>query len=274
VVAVLSVGVIFYATFVFVETRRRYPMMPLALFRSRNFTGANLLTLFLYAALAGTLFFLPLNLIQVQGYTATAAGGASLPFILIMFLLSRWSGGLVKRYGSRLPLVIGPVIAASGFALFMRPGVDGSYWKTFFPAVVVLGIGMAISVAPLTTTVMNSVKESHAGIASGVNNAVSRTAGLLAIAVLGLIMFHAFNACLDRRLDQIAVPAEARQALNAERIKLAAAEIPADANEETRAALKRAINECFVSGFRRVMLVGAVLALTSSLIAWLLIRSR
>jgi len=274
VVAVLSVGVIFYATFVFVETRRRYPMMPLALFRSRNFTGANLLTLFLYAALAGTLFFLPLNLIQVQGYTATAAGGASLPFILIMFLLSRWSGGLVKRYGSRLPLVIGPVIAASGFALFMRPGVDGSYWKAFFPAVVVLGIGMAISVAPLTTTVMNSVKESHAGIASGVNNAVSRTAGLLAIAVLGLIMFHAFNACLDRRLDQIAVPAEARQALNAERIKLAAAEIPADANEETRAALKRAINECFVSGFRRVMLVGAVLALTSSLIAWLLIRSR
>ena len=272
VIASLAGGVIVLGTFIFVEARKRHPMMPLTLFRSRNFTGANLLTLFLYAALAGTLFFLPLNLIQVQGYTPTAAGAASLPFILIMFLLSRWSGGLVKHYGSRLPLIVGPIIAAAGFALFVLSGVNGSYWKTFLPAVIVLGLGMAISVAPLTTTVMNAVKASHAGIASGVNNAVSRTAGLLSIAVLGLVMFHAFNACLDRRLNAIAIPAEARQQVNADRIKLAAMPIPSGINEEMRTALRQTINECFVFGFRRVMLVGTALALASSLASALIIR--
>jgi EmrB/QacA subfamily drug resistance transporter len=273
VIGALLAGMIIFAAFILVEARVHHPMMPPALFRSMNFTGANLLTLFLYAALAGTLYFLPLNLIQVQGYSATAAGAATLPFILIMFLLSRWSGGLVKRYGARLPLVVGPVIAAAGFAMFLRPGVGGGYFNTFFPAVVVLGLGMAVSVAPLTTTVMNSVKQSHAGIASGVNNAVSRTAGLLAVAVFGLIMFHSFNGRLEQRLNQTPMPVDVRQALNDQRIRLAAIEIPRNANEETRQAIKQAINECFVFGFRRVMLVGAVLALVGSVVAWFVIRS-
>jgi EmrB/QacA subfamily drug resistance transporter len=274
VIGALIAGLFIFGAFILVEARVEHPMMPLTLFTSRNFAGANMLTLFLYASLAGTLFFMPLNLIQVQGYTATAAGAATLPFILIMFLLSRWSGGLVKRYGARLPLVVGPIIAAAGFALFLRPGAGGSYFTTFFPAIVVLGFGMAISVAPLTTTVMNAVNQSHAGIASGVNNAVSRTAGLLAVAVFGLIMFHAFSSCLDQRLNVIPIPVDVRQALNAERLKLAAAEIPESINEETRVAIKEAIDECFVFGFRRVMLVGAALALGGSVLAWLMIRGR
>jgi EmrB/QacA subfamily drug resistance transporter len=272
VLTALATGLVTLAAFIWAEVRRRYPMLPLSLFKSRNFTGANLLTLFLYSALSGTFFFLPLLLIQVKGYAATAAGAAILPFILIMFGLSRWSGGLVKRYGSRLPLVIGPLIAGSGFALFTRAPAPGSYWTTLFPAVVVMGLGMAISVAPLTTTVMNSVNENRAGIASGVNNAVSRTAGLLAIAVLGLVMFHAFNNCLDERLNQLRVTPEVRAAFDDQRVKLAAAEIPAQVDPNTRDMIRQAINECFSSGFRRVMLVGAILALASSLTAWLVIR--
>lgn len=268
----LALGLLMLVAFIVVETKKQRPMLPLKLFRSRNFAGANLLTLFLYAALAGTLFFMPLNLIQVQGFSATAAGAATLPFILIMFILSRWSGDLVRRYGSRLPLVIGPLIAGAGFALFIRPGAGGSYWTTFFPAVVVLGLGMAISVAPLTTTVMASVKESHAGIASGVNNAVSRTAGLLAIAVLGLVMLHAFNRSLDRHLNQISLSSSARQMLDAQRNRLAAAEIPPDVDKDTQLKLKQSVNVSFVYGFRLVMLLGAGLALMSSLVAWILIR--
>ncbi|HSE32674.1 MAG TPA: DHA2 family efflux MFS transporter permease subunit [Pyrinomonadaceae bacterium] len=272
VIGSLIAGVVILIGFVTVEARRRSPMMPLSLFRSRDFAGANLLTLFLYAALSGSLFFLPLNLIQVQGYSSTAAGAAILPFILIMFLLSRWSGGLIKRYGSRLPLVIGPLLATIGFALFLRPRVGGSYWTTFFPAVVVLGIGMAISVAPLTTTVMNSVSESRAGIASGVNNAVSRTAGLLSIAVLGVIMFQTFNWCLDKALAQVNLPQEIRQTIESDRIKLAAMELPSTASDEMHNAFKQVVKDCFVAGFRRVMLIAAVLAVASSVAAFLIRR--
>src|SRR5256886_12681001 len=139
VLAALITAAVLLAFFLIIETLISNPMLPLVLFRSRTFTGANLLTFLLYGALGGTLFFLPLNLIQVQHYSATAAGAAFLPFILIMFLLSRWAGGLVERYGSKIPLVIGPLIAALGFGLFMLPGVNAGYWQTFFPAVVVLG---------------------------------------------------------------------------------------------------------------------------------------
>ena len=286
VLATILGGIFFSAGFVVVEARVKNPMMPLRLFRSRNFAGANLLTLFLYAALAGTLFFLPLNLIQVQGYSSTAAGAAILPFILIMFGLSRWSGGLVKRYGSRLPLIVGPVVAAIGFMLFVRPGVSANYWTTFFPAVVVLGLGMAISVAPLTTTVMNSVSENRAGIASGINNAVSRTAGLLAVAVLGLIMFQTFSRCLDRQLSTATVaagsisrggeqiPTNVQQAVLSQRTKLAAIEIPPTPSATITLAVQDAIKSCFVQGFRWVMICGTLLALASSLTSLVLIESR
>ena len=192
---VLGTGAL--VAFVVRERRTEEPMLPLSLFRSRNFSGANLLTLLLYAGLGGALYFLPFLLIQVHGYSATAAGSSFLPFTVITFLMSLWAGGLITRYAARLPLMIGPVIAAAGFVLFVLPGLGGSYWTTFFPAIVVLGFGMALVIAPLTTTAMNSVSGRHSSLSSGVNNAVSRTAELLAIPVLGIFVFLVFSGGLN-----------------------------------------------------------------------------
>jgi predicted MFS family arabinose efflux permease len=258
--------------FLAVESRIAAPMMPLSLFRSRTFAGANLLTLWLYAALGGALFFLPFDLIQVRGYSATAAGAALLPFVLLMFTLSRWSGGLVDRYGARLPLILGPAIAAAGFVLFAVPGLGGGYWTAFFPAILVLGFGMAISVAPLTTTVMGAVEERHAGIASGINNAVSRCAGLLAIAVFGILMQGLFGRGLDRRLAQADLPPQARTAIEAQRQRLAAVEIPAGLGEPARTQARTTVDRAFLDGFRGVMLTAAGLALLAALSAAWLIR--
>ncbi|MGH9459892.1 MAG: MFS transporter, partial [Vicinamibacteria bacterium] len=270
----LVLGGVALLAFLIVEATSRAPMMPLRLFRSRTFTGANILTLFLYSALSGPLFFLPFNLIQVQGYSATAAGGAFLPLILIIFLLSRWAGSVMDRFGPKLPLVVGPTIAAVGYTLFTLPGVGGSYWTTFFPAVVVLGTGMAISVAPLTTAVMGAVEARHAGLASGINNSVSRTAGLISVAVMGVLVLGAFNTELDRRLEGVALKPETREALDAERVMLAAAQSPEGLEVGTTARIETAIDEAFVFGFRRIMFVACGLALASALTALVWIEGR
>jgi MFS family permease len=233
----------------------------------------NLVTLFLYSALSGALFFFPLNLIQVQGYSATAAGAAMLPFIGLMFLLSPWSGGLVDRYGPRLPLVVGSLIVAIGFGLFALPGIGGSYWSTFFPAVVALGLGMTTCVAPLTTTVMNSVSEERVGTASGINNAVSRLAGLLSIAVLAVIMLASFNLDLSSRLTALNLEPGIRQQLETQRVRLAAIEIP-HVDTRLRTKIRQTIDDSFVAGFRVVMLTASGLALLSAITAFCILKAK
>jgi EmrB/QacA subfamily drug resistance transporter len=274
VAGALVVGVVASASFLVVESRRREPMMPLSLFRSRNFTGANAFTLLLYFALIGTMFFLPFNLIWVQGYSATVAGAAIVPAILLMAFLSRYTGELTDRYGARLPLVVGPAIAAVGFILFAVPGIGGSYWTTFFPAAVVLGIGLSILVPAVTTVALNSVDVRHEGLASAINNAFSQTAGLLAVAVLGVLMFVSFGGSLDAHLAPLDLPPEARQQLREEKIKLGAAEAPEDLDAAQRAQVEQAIDQAFVSGYRVVMLVATAMALVSAISAALLIEGK
>jgi EmrB/QacA subfamily drug resistance transporter len=274
VVGGLAAGVAAIVLFVVVESRSAAPILPLKLFSIRNFTGANLLTLFLYAALGGAMFFLPLNLIQVQGYSATAAGAALLPFILLFSFLSRWAGGLVDRWGPKKPLFVGPLIVGLAFVLLALPDQGGSYWTTFFPGIVLLGLGMATSAAPLTTVVMTSVDADRAGVASGVNNAVARVAALLAIAIFGVAMLRTFDGAFDRRLDSLELSPEARHLLDNDRAKLAAMEPHAAVSPDTAASVSRAIADSFILGFRWVLTLAAALAVLGALVAWLVVENR
>lgn len=274
VLSFLGLGVLALLAFVLVERRSKSPMMPLYLFRSRTFSGANLLTFSLYAGLGGALYFVPFDLIRVQHYSTAAAGASLLPFTLLMFSLSRWSSNLVNRFGARLPLIVGPLIAACGFLLFALPSTGGSYWTTFFPAIVVLGLGMSITVAPLTMTVMGALENRYSGVASGINNALARVAGLLAIAVLNIFVLKTFNADLDKRLMPLPLPIAVRAALNSQRGKLAGIEIPAGMNNGLRHAVEQALALSFVTGFRLAMFSAAGLAILGALCVSLLVEGR
>ena len=271
VLAALLLGIALVGLFIWTEMRVSGPLLPLGLFESSSFAGANLLTLFLYAGLGGALFFLPYHFQSVQGFSATNTGLALLPMIVLMTLLARWAGGLVDRVGARLPLIVGPAIAAVGFALLALPGQSANYWLTFFPALLVLGLGLAVSVAPLTTTVMNAVPTHQAGTASGVNNAAARLANLLAVAVFGVLILLVFNPQLSSRLAGLELPQDAVQTITAQRSELVNLNIPNDLSTPQQTEVRSAVNGAFVSGFRFVTLVCAGLAALSSLMAaWLI----
>jgi hypothetical protein len=273
-VAALIGGALALAAFVVVEARREHPMVPLELFRSRAFAAANLSTFLLYAALAATFFFLPFVLIQARHFPARAAGAALLPFVVIVFVLSRWAGGLVDRYGPRLPLTIGPAIAAAGLVLLGMLGARGSYLRAFLPGVSVLGLGMAITIAPLTTTVINAVEPRHTGLASGINNAVSRSAGLVAIAALGILFYRGFSSRLADALDRLAPPPEIRRAVASRALDLGALTLPPDTAPAWKAAVEAAVARALLGSFRVVMLAAAALAAASALVGIAMLPSR
>jgi len=273
VVETVLVGALLLIAFVWVEHHSASPMMPLELFRSRSFSGVNLLTLLLYGALGGGLFFLPFLLIQVHGYSATATGAVFLPFTLVLGLLSKWGGGLIDRFGARLPLIVGPTIVALGIILLAVPAIGGDYWRTFLAPMVVLGIGMAVTVAPLTTTALNSVPQQQAGVASGINNAVASVASLLFIAVLGTVGVATLNRSLDRFLAEAQAAPEVRHLVDATRGGFVVPPKAADASQQARQLAQSVIASSFVDSIRLVMLIAAAVTIASALSAALTIGS-
>ncbi len=277
VASTLAVGVLALITFVVVEMRTAHPMMPLGLFKSRTFSGTNLLTLFLYGALNVGPLFLSLNLVQVQGYNLAVAGLAFTPFAIILTLMSRWAGGLIDHYGARLPLVVGPAIAGFGYLLMSFAGLTAGasqYWTTFFPGVVVLGVGMGITVAPLTTAVMNAVATDLAGTASGINNAVARTAGVLAIAVVGAIALILFANAMQAHTGSIPMPDQARQVLAGEAAQLGAATVPPDMPPASAGAVATGIKQAFVDTFNGVMWICTALSWLAAAMAAVLVEKK
>jgi EmrB/QacA subfamily drug resistance transporter len=273
-IAALVGGVVMLGAFIVVERRAPAPMMPLDLFASRTFTAANLYTFLLYAALSGSLYFLPYLLIDVQRYTPTAAGASLLPFVLLQFGLSRWSGGLVARIGPRIPLVAGALLCAAAYVLFAVPGIGGSYWTTYFPAAVVLGLGGACFVAPLTTAVFDAVDTEKSGVASGVNNAVARTAGLVAVAAFGIVLAAVFNADFNQHIGHRHLSATTERIVRADRARLYAGTAPADVPATDRATVDDAVRESYLAGFRAVMLATAIVCVLSSVVAFVGIPGR
>ena len=257
-------GLAALAAFVAVELRSRSPMVPPSIFRSRTFTAANLLTFFVYAALAALLFFLPFALIQARGYSPAAAGASILPLVVLVGALSRPAGAVADRIGPRLPLTVGPLVAAAGYVLLAFGRGDASYAASVLPGLAVLGLGMAIVVAPLTTTVLNAAGASHSGTGSGISNAVARVAALLAIAVFGIVDASGFGRALDRRLDAARISVPVRHALDAERPKLGAMQPPPGASPEEARAVTGAVRGALDSAFREVALGSAALALLAS----------
>jgi len=271
----IVIGIVALIAFYFVERRSDHPLVPLRLFISRTFLGANLMTLFLYGALAGALFFLPLNLQQIQGYSATISGLASLPVTLGIIFMSPWMGRLVDRRGPRLPMTLGPVTVGIGFLALAIPGVTGGagdYWLTYFPGLVIMGLGMGFVVAPLTTAALGSVPQRNSGVASGINNFMSRASGALTQAILGGIALIAFTTVLQGSVNLLDVSPEAEAQVMENSADFGNTTVPDGLSDEIAAEMASAIDWAFVQTFRQMMVIAALLCFLSAGLAALLVQ--
>ena len=251
-------------------------MLPLELFSNKTFSGVNLLTFFLYAALTAGMLFLGLNMIQVQHYSQLQAGLTLLPFSLLMVSLARYSGKLSDKYGPRWLLIAGPATAGLGFLLlsFVKETSGPSeYWTTYFPGILVFGLGMSFTVAPLTSTVMGSVPDHFSGTASGVNNAITRISGVFANAILGALALLLFSSYLENGMTDLRLNSNTRQSVMAEAENLGNAAVPAGISERQRRIIEETYNNGFIASYSIVMLICAGMALLGSLMSFFLVKN-
>jgi len=242
-------------------------MMPLHLFANRSFSGANLLTFFLYAGLGAGMLFLSLNLVQAQGYSQLESGLTFLPFTVLMITIARPAGSLADKFGPRLLLILGPAAAGVGLLLLSFVGATRGahdYWTTFFPGILVFGLGMSFTVAPLTTTVMKSVVDEFSGTASGINNAVSRIASVFANAIFGTLAILFFSGSLQKTLPKNLKDNSVilRQAAN-----LGNAKPPASITGNERKMVTDAYRSAFIDAYGKLMRCAAALAFLGSAMA-------
>ena len=260
-----SLGFLF--AFAVVEVKSKHPMIPFSLFKDQAFSGVTVVTFMLYFAMSGVFFFLTLNLQQIQEFSATRTGLAFMPIIVPLFLMSRWVGNFVDKMGPRWPMIVGPVVIAAGFFLYLIPGAEANYWLTFFPATTIFGVGLGITVAPLTTVALSAAPIHLSGLASGVNNAVARVAMMLAVAMLGFLMVIQFGIALAKQTQHLALAEADQKLLQEEALKLGGAEAPVHLSADIMTGVESAIRNAFVDAFRVMMGLCGLLALLSAMVS-------
>ena len=270
-------GGIAIAMFIFIERHSKHPMMPLQLFRNRAFSGANLLTFFLYAALSAGILFVNLNMIQAQGYSQFMAGLTFLPFTILMITVSRFAGSLADKYGPRWLLITGPAIAGIGFlilSLIKQTNGPVDYWKSFFPGIMVFGLGMSFTVAPLTSTVMGALPDHYSGTASGINNAITRIAGVFAVAILGALAVLFFSGFLNNQVDNMQLDLGEKKIVMEQVKNLGDAKPPDQVKDDDKKEIARLYKEGFIHAYRKVMLICSALAFLGAGMSFLFIKNK
>ena len=277
VIVSLSVGLFMLILFILIEKKSQHPMMPLTLFSIKAFTGANLLTFFLYAGLGTGMLFLSLNLVQIQHYSQLESGLTFLPFTLLMIIFARFSGNLADKFGPRIFLITGPFVAGIGLlvlALVKQTNGVSDYWFTFFPGILLFGLGMSFTVAPLTATVMGAVDDRFSGTASGVNNAISRICSVFANAIFGALAILYFSNGLQKQLRQTLFTTHVKSAIIAQSVNLGNAKVPAGISGENSILITDYFHHSFLEAYFKIMLIAAALCFIGSLMSVLFIKNK